>query len=472
MARTALSRRFVKTRSRNTRSARTTSPSSIRVRIRALGHTRPDVPHAGRDRVGEVDVLGARVQHAGLDPRHVEEVRDQGVQPLGLRVNGLEHLALLLAGPRDLVVEQVGDVRLDRRERTPEIVRDGGEQGLPETLRLPVDLRARRGPKQSIALEHEGELVAKRAEDPALGGCRRLPLTAKHEEPDVVRADAEREALGRSLRSIAGPTRGGCRPGAPRRRHLAGPPTASYRARTTPRPRTRRSHGPARTISRYASGRGGAVTSSREMLEGSAARFARLGGLRPLRRTTEQDRDRHRQPEEHEQHDDVLRRPITNVPYGGRKRKLKTMKPEDRGDDARPDPADRRRHHHDEEPETLRERLDLVTDTGGTRPRARWYRGARPRSRPLAGGLAGGASAGGRYPVRPDRSVPGSFVARGRRPRRKHPTSERRGSGARTWFHHGSHTRRSPASLRVLDGPGPTLGARRMTERGGGMLES
>ena len=74
--------------------------------------------------------------------------------------------------PGDLV-EQVRHRRLDRGERASEVVRHGGEQRAAHALGLPVDLGLRRGAQEPVALEHQGELIAERAEDAALGGRER-----------------------------------------------------------------------------------------------------------------------------------------------------------------------------------------------------------------------------------------------------------------------------------------------------------
>ncbi len=188
------------TRSRKTRSTRTTSPSSIRVRIRAPGHTRATLPTL----VATASLRSTFSRCAWSTPASMRDMSRRFAMR-ALSRSASESISSSTSrcssfGPCDLVVEQIGDVRLDRRERAPEIVRDGREQGLPQTFRLPVDLGSGGGPQQPVPLEDEGELVAERAEDPALRGCRRVPLAAEHQEPDVVRADAEREAFGGTLR--------------------------------------------------------------------------------------------------------------------------------------------------------------------------------------------------------------------------------------------------------------------------------
>ena len=60
-----------------------------------------------------------------------------------LRIDRLERLAPLVGRARDVVIEQVGHARLDRRERAPQIVRHRRQQRLPQTFGLAVDLGVR-----------------------------------------------------------------------------------------------------------------------------------------------------------------------------------------------------------------------------------------------------------------------------------------------------------------------------------------
>ena len=66
---------------------------------------------------------------------------------------------------------------------------------------------------------------------------------------------------------------------------------------------------------------------SGEVLQRPELGLTCLGRRGSLDRPPEQDRDEHGEPEEHEQHDDVLGLPDLKVSYGGRKKKLKTTKP-------------------------------------------------------------------------------------------------------------------------------------------------
>ena len=45
-------------------------------------------PQRAADHVGQFDRAGARLQRAGLQPRHVQQVADETVQPLGLFLDG------------------------------------------------------------------------------------------------------------------------------------------------------------------------------------------------------------------------------------------------------------------------------------------------------------------------------------------------------------------------------------------------
>ncbi len=133
------------------------------------------------------------------------------------------------------VVEQVRDRRLDRGERAPEVVRDGGEQRPAHALGLPVDLGLRGGAQQPVALQDQRELIAERPEDAALRRRERRPVALQHDQPEHPTADGQREPLGRLLRRAGIPCRASPTPAAPRP-SPAGPGRARPRSarRTTP----------------------------------------------------------------------------------------------------------------------------------------------------------------------------------------------------------------------------------------------
>ena len=81
---------------------------------------------------------GARASstRAGLQPAHVEQVADEGVEPVGLLVDRRRGTRRGLVGPVDVVLEEAGDRRLDRRQRRAQVVRHGGAERGPELVRL------------------------------------------------------------------------------------------------------------------------------------------------------------------------------------------------------------------------------------------------------------------------------------------------------------------------------------------------
>ena len=102
---------------------------------------------------------------------------------------------------------------------------------------------------------------------------------------------------------------------------------------------------------------------AREVLERPQLDLPCLRRRGPLDRPPEKDRDEHGQPEEHEEHDDVLRLPDDEGVVGREEEEVEDDEAEDRGEDPRPDPADPRgRDHHDEEPESLGQWVEVVPE--------------------------------------------------------------------------------------------------------------
>ena len=112
----------------------------------------------------EPDVAHHELDRAGLQPAHVEEVPDQVVEPVGPLVDGLEELP---GGGRrevDVALQQAADRRLDRRQRRPQVVRHGCQQGGAQL----VGLRQPGGPvgvgPQLALLDRDRHLPRERAE--------------------------------------------------------------------------------------------------------------------------------------------------------------------------------------------------------------------------------------------------------------------------------------------------------------------
>ena len=117
---------------------------------------------------------GAAPDGAGLEAAHVEEVADEGVEPVGLLVDRLEELVGGVGRPVDVVLEQAGHRRLDRRQRRPQVVRHGpraarcaGRRPRPATTAAAASARSRR------CSSAERELGGEGVEDPLVLGRER-----------------------------------------------------------------------------------------------------------------------------------------------------------------------------------------------------------------------------------------------------------------------------------------------------------
>ena len=111
-----------------------------------------------------------RSQLAGIDAAHVEQVRDEPVEPLGLAIDRGGDLAALLGRPLDVGVHQRPGGGPDRRQRRPQVVRDRVEQRRLERVAPPGDLGGRRLALEPVALERAADLVGGRGQDPRLAG--------------------------------------------------------------------------------------------------------------------------------------------------------------------------------------------------------------------------------------------------------------------------------------------------------------
>ena len=365
------------------------------------------------------------------------------------RVDRLERLAPVDRRGARRLVEQVGHRRLDRGERAPEVVRDGGEQRPAHALRLAVDLGLRRGPQEPVALEDQRELIAERAEDAALGGRQRRPVALQHDESEHPSADGQREPLGRLLR----------RPRIPRRRHRsrrrrrpspAGPGRARPRSarRTAPRPRSRTRASPCRSATSIVSSPGTRVVSSRlsSWIVRSSASRASAVRARSAARASSSEMMTER-PRNDEQHHHVLG-PGDRPPVVRREEEVvEGEEPEDRRDDAGTEAAGGRGGDHDREVrEPLAERRDVVADR---EERERDERRAddgddvagdpKVRARPRRAARGSGSRDRG------DRSVPGASRAR--------PSTRgyARGSSIACRWHAGSYDSHMPGPSTLMD---------------------
>ena len=106
----------------------------------------------------------ADVERAGLEPAHVEQVADEGVEAVGLLVDRDEELVSRLGRPFDVLLQKARHRCLDPRERRAEVVRDGREDRCAQ--------------------------VARSGEDPRLG-CFRLELLERERGRDLARERLE-----------------------------------------------------------------------------------------------------------------------------------------------------------------------------------------------------------------------------------------------------------------------------------------
>ena len=158
--RAAFSSRFTRSCSSRTGSTDTSSAApgiSVRTRWR---ESRSSVRERAAPTISSTGIHSRRAATApGGEPGHVEQVPDQPLHPLRLVADGLHELA-----PGRLVdrlVAQRGRRPGDGGERRAQVVRDRGEQGAPQRLRLGPD-RGVAGPvgeraHQEADAEHHGE---------------------------------------------------------------------------------------------------------------------------------------------------------------------------------------------------------------------------------------------------------------------------------------------------------------------------
>ena len=130
----ALENRFASTRSSRPGSARTIGmPSGTSIR-RSAGASRPRSATGATSSI----VIGAqeRLQRAGVQAAHVEQVADQPVEPVGVLLDGGEQRLFVGLGPGHVGLAQAADAGLDRGQRRAQVVADRGEQRGPHPVAL------------------------------------------------------------------------------------------------------------------------------------------------------------------------------------------------------------------------------------------------------------------------------------------------------------------------------------------------
>ncbi len=133
--------------------------------------------------VRQVGQPAAQRDRACFQPRHVEQVADETVQPLRLLLDGVEH-----GGPGCLVQgavpgRQAGGGTEDGGERRAQVVRDGGQQGRAQPVGLRLQARLVDVAHQVDPFHRQRRLVGQGVQQP-------LPVRGQ-QRPRLVTVDAE-----------------------------------------------------------------------------------------------------------------------------------------------------------------------------------------------------------------------------------------------------------------------------------------
>ena len=81
-----------------------------------------ELVHGLREQLVRRPELGARYRRPGLEPREIEEVLDEPLQPRVLDANRLQQVDPVLVGQRELAALEPVERLLDRGQRRAEIV--------------------------------------------------------------------------------------------------------------------------------------------------------------------------------------------------------------------------------------------------------------------------------------------------------------------------------------------------------------
>jgi len=111
------------------------------------GQVLGDVDHGSRRLPGQAheggryDLLEAHgaqdePEGTGLEAAHVEQIADEGVEAIDLLVDGHEQLMGIVLTEVDVGLEEAGGRRLNRRERSSEVMTDRSEQRGAQLVRL------------------------------------------------------------------------------------------------------------------------------------------------------------------------------------------------------------------------------------------------------------------------------------------------------------------------------------------------
>ena len=206
-ARAAFSTRFVTMRSTNNASPRTRPASSaMSTSMSTPGPPFPDTVDGGPDQIVEVHRLAPGDQRARFDPRHVQQVRDQLLEPARGCSDILQHLAHDV-GVQTIATEHVRDRRRDGRHRALQLVGRCGQQGAAHVFRRAIQLRLSELCRQALARHHEGYLVGEGTHDPHLGRRQRGPRSHEDQRSERGLAHAQRDVEAPHLDVVRSPAR-------------------------------------------------------------------------------------------------------------------------------------------------------------------------------------------------------------------------------------------------------------------------
>ena len=305
-----------------------------------------------------------------LEPRHVEQVRDEPVESLGLLADRLEQLAAARVGQRAPGAEERARRSPDRGQGRAQVVRDGREQRASHPLGLGLKLGGLRLRGQVGALHRQRDLTRKRLEKVHALGVERLAAPqgadpehahgAVRDEQGQVESGAARQRRGAQARAL-GVVEHPLRDGGFLR--IAGERSALRERRGEPPV-------PMREEDRHAALEhlGEALAGDPDHVVGLSRAGARAAhgvqrGRPALARTRRfalvahpgrQVRDHERHCEHHAQREEVLRVGDGEAEAGRDEEEVERQHAQHRGEHGRPPPPARRHHdepeevHHDE----------------------------------------------------------------------------------------------------------------------------
>ena len=134
---------------------------------------------AGHD-VVEPDVLGHQVHGSGLEPGQVEQVGDDGAEPVRRFLDGGQQVGFVVRAPRDPGGAQGGDGGLDPGQRGAQVVGDGRQQCGAQPVALLEALGGGGLRGEPLPVGDHGQVGGERGQDADVVGRER---TAAQDEP-------------------------------------------------------------------------------------------------------------------------------------------------------------------------------------------------------------------------------------------------------------------------------------------------